>query len=23
MVVPHWSRHDSTLVVWWCLMVRT
>jgi len=23
MVVPHWSGRNSTMVVWWCLMVRT
>jgi len=23
MVVPHWSGYNSTMVVWWCLMVRT
>jgi len=23
MVVPHWSGRNSTLVAWWCLMVRT
>jgi len=20
MVVPHWSRRNSTMVVWWCLI---
>jgi len=23
MVVPHWLGHNSTMVSWWCLMVRT
>jgi len=23
MVVPHWSESNSTMVSWWCLMVRT
>jgi len=23
MVVPHWLGHNSAIVAWWCLMVRT